>query len=173
MSVAEPGVRELVARAQGGDREAFAVLYRRFHRAVHATALAVVRYGEANDVVQETFLVGWARLGELREPAAFGGWLLAIARSHALAVTRRRRREASGEVPDVGAAAAPRAEALQVLALVQDLPEAYRATLLMRLLEEMTGPEIAEVTGLTPESVRVNLCRGMKLLREKLSVEGA
>lgn len=173
MSAAEPKVRELVLRARDGDRGAFAVLYQRFHRAVHATALAVVRYGEANDVVQETFLVAWAQLGELREPAAFGGWLLAIAKSHALTVARRRRRETSGEVPDVGATAAPRAEALQVLAHVQALPEAYRATLLMRLLEEMTGPEIAEATGLTPESVRVNLCRGMKLLREKLSEEGA
>jgi RNA polymerase sigma-70 factor (ECF subfamily) len=38
----------------------------------------------------------------------------------------------------------------------------------MRLVEGMTGPEIARQTGLTPDSVRVNLCRGMKLLREAL-----
>jgi len=48
------------------------------------------------------------------------------------------------------------------------LPEAYRETLILRLVEGMTGPEIAAQTGLTPESVRVNLCRGMKLLRELL-----
>jgi RNA polymerase sigma-70 factor (ECF subfamily) len=40
--------------------------------------------------------------------------------------------------------------------------------MVMRLVEGMTGPEIAERTGLTPESVRVNLCRGMKMLRESL-----
>ena len=51
---------------------------------------------------------------------------------------------------------------------VRALPEAYRETLLMRLVEGMTGPEIARQTGLTPESVRVNLCRGMKLLRTAL-----
>jgi RNA polymerase sigma-70 factor, ECF subfamily len=38
----------------------------------------------------------------------------------------------------------------------------------MRLVEGLTGPEIAELTGMTPESVRVNLCRGMKILRERL-----
>ena len=51
---------------------------------------------------------------------------------------------------------------------MKSLPSAYRETLLMRLVEGMTGPEIAEATGLTPGSVRVNLHRGMKQLREKL-----
>ena len=50
--------------------------------------------------------------------------------------------------------------------MIRGLPEAYRETLIMRLVEGMTGPEIAKVTGLTPQSVRVNLCRGMKMLRE-------
>ena len=44
----------------------------------------------------------------------------------------------------------------------------YRETLVLRLVEGMTGPEIATRTGLTPDSVRVNLHRGFKLLREKL-----
>ena len=39
---------------------------------------------------------------------------------------------------------------------------------MLRLVEGLTGPEIAERTGLTPASVRVNLHRGMKMLREKL-----
>jgi len=51
---------------------------------------------------------------------------------------------------------------------VYGLPEAYRDTLLMRLVEGMSGAEIAERSGLTPASVRVNLHRGMKLLREHL-----
>ena len=58
------------------------------------------------------------------------------------------------------------AEARIVLAAIQSLPDAYRETLSLRLVEGMTGPEIR--TGLTAESVRVNLHRGMKLLRERL-----
>ena len=53
-----------------------------------------------------------------------------------------------------------------MLEMIRGLPEAYRETLIMRLVEGMTGPEIAKLTGLTPDSVRVNLCRGMKMLRE-------
>jgi RNA polymerase sigma-70 factor (ECF subfamily) len=60
------------------------------------------------------------------------------------------------------------AEARRVLQLIQSLPDAYRETLVLRLVEGLTGPEIAERTGLTPASVRVNLHRGMKLLRERL-----
>ena len=55
-----------------------------------------------------------------------------------------------------------------MLDVIRRLPDAYRDTLLMRLVEGMSGAEIAERTGLTPGSVRVNLHRGMTLLREKL-----
>jgi len=63
---------------------------------------------------------------------------------------------------------AARTEAIRLLDVVRSLPEAYRETLVLRLVEGMTGPEIAARTGLTPASVRVNLHRGMKMLREKL-----
>ena len=49
------------------------------------------------------------------------------------------------------------------------LSETYRETLILRLVEGMTGPEIAARTGMTHGSVRVNLCRGMEQPRAKLS----
>jgi RNA polymerase sigma-70 factor, ECF subfamily len=52
--------------------------------------------------------------------------------------------------------------------VLRGLPETYREPLMLRLVEGMTGPEIAERTGLTSGSVRVNLFRGMQLLRERL-----
>ena len=58
---------------------------------------------------------------------------------------------------------------LTALKAIKELPEAYRETLLLRLVEGFTGPEIAVRTGLKPASVRVNLHRGMKQLREILS----
>jgi RNA polymerase sigma-70 factor (ECF subfamily) len=66
------------------------------------------------------------------------------------------------------ASAPDRLEALAVLAAIRALPDAYRETLVLRLVEGMTGPEIAARTGLTAASVRVNLHRGMKQLRERL-----
>ncbi len=62
----------------------------------------------------------------------------------------------------------PNRTAKEILDMICRLPEAYRETLVLRFVEGMTGPEIAARTGLTPASVRVNLHRGMKMLREKI-----
>lgn len=162
----EAGIAELVVAARGGNRAAFATLYERFHRAVHAVALARVATSDAGDVVQDVFAEAWARLDGLREPAAFAGWIMTMARNRA--IDRARRRGPQAGEGDVAVGPVPTAEAKAALQAIRDLPEAYRETLLMRLVEGLTGPEIAERTGLTPESVRVNLHRGMKLLRERL-----
>jgi RNA polymerase sigma-70 factor (ECF subfamily) len=63
-----------------------------------------------------------------------------------------------------------RLDAERAIAAIQRLPEAYRETLVLRLVQGLTGPEIAAMTGLTPDSVRVNLHRGFKLLREQLGL---
>ena len=60
-----------------------------------------------------------------------------------------------------------------MLERIQSLPEAYRETLIMRFVEGLTGPEIAELTGMTHGSIRVNLHRGMTLLRAALGEEDA
>lgn len=162
------GLKTVVTAACRGDRRAFAELYQRFHRAVHGVVLARTSYTEAADLVQETFVIALERLPQLAEPAAFPGWLMAIARNRA--IDHIRARKPTTELVDVPTAAPRSAEVAQVMAALRALPEAYRETLVLRLVEGMTGPEIAEQTGLAPGSVRVNLHRGMKLLREKLGM---
>lgn len=159
----------LVRRAQRGDESAFARLYDRYVGVVHGILLARVPPVDVDDLVQEVFLSAWQRLETLRDPAAFGGWLAMITRNRA--TDSRRRSVEVDELPDTLAAhdaTAARAEALAILEVIRSLPDAYRETLIMRLVEGLTGPEIAQRTGLTAASVRVNLHRGMKLLRGKL-----
>ncbi len=161
----------LVIAARGGDRKAFAELYRRFARAVHGVVLAKVPYRDAADLVQDVFAIALGRLPQLVEAAAFPGWLLAIARNRAVDAVRAAR--PTDELVDVPVAPSRAAEVAQVLAALRTLPEAYQETLILRLVEGLSGPEIAEQTGLAAGSVRVNLHRGMKLLREKLGLEVA
>jgi len=160
---------DLVRGAQAGDEAAFGALYDRYARVIHGLLLARVPRADVDDLVQDVFLSAWNRLAVLREPAAFGGWLSTIARNRA--TDFHRRAPDVVELPSDLAAhdgTAARTEAIRLLDVVRSLPEAYRETLVLRLVEGMTGPEIAERTGLTPASVRVNLHRGMKMLREKL-----
>lgn len=164
-------VAALVDGARAGDRSAFGRLFERFAPIVHGLLLARVPFQDAEDLTQEVFLNAIQRLSALRDARAFGGWVAAMARN--AAVDLYRRSPATTELPPtLGGPDPPTAEAAEILQLIRELPQAYRETLILRLVEGMTGPEIAARTGLATGSVRVNLHRGMKLLREKLNGSG-
>jgi len=164
--------RLIVAAARAGDREAFERLHERYARMVHAILLARVPAGEAEDLTQDVFVTALRALGKLRDTGAFGGWIARIARNRAVDFHRRKKRVET--LPDeVHGRTSHAIEAREALGAIQALPEAYRETLLMRLVEGMKGPEIAAGTGMTPGSVRVNLHRGMKMLRERLGWKDA
>src|SRR4051812_32133309 len=139
----------LVRLAQRGDHDAFAGLYRRYARVVHGILLARLPSGEVDDQVQEVFIAALRKLEKLRDPEAFGGWLCAIARNRA--ADFHRSAVATEELTDSAARGANQtAEAVQAaeaLRAIRGLPEAYRETLLLRLVEGLTGPEIAARTG--------------------------
>ena len=170
------GDTSLVVAARGGDRAAFGGLYARYARMVHGILLARVPTSDVDDLVQDVFLRALPRLCDLRDVSRFGPWLAAITRNRANDYYRQTRAVAAvteslpedeAELP--ASKTAPDAQAAMILAFVRSLPEAYREPLILRLVEGMTGPEIAARTGLTPGSVRVNLHRGMQQLREKLA----
>lgn len=167
----EGWIRSRVERARSGDREAFGDLYRRYGRLVHGILLARLPAAEVPDLVHEVFLLALRKLPGLRDPAAFLPWLSTLARRAAVERHRSRWRRSEATVAEPPAPPTPpglTAEGLAVFQALSRLPEAYRETLLLRLVEGMSGREIAAATGLTEGSVRVNLSRGMRRLRESL-----
>src|SRR6266567_856594 len=175
--VSEPREEDsLVSAARDGDRAAFGRLYDRYARMVHGILLARVPPREVDDLVQEVFLSALRQLHALRDVTRFGAWLGTITRNRANDYFRR-------AIPDEKVTEpvdedrtesqainhAAEHEAAAILAAVRALPEPYREPLILRLVEGMTGPEIAARIGLTHGSVRVNLYRGMQQLREKLN----
>lgn len=166
----------LVSSARGGNRAAFGLLYDRYARMVHGILLCRVPPPEVDDLVQEVFLAALRQLHSLRDVARFGAWLAVITRNRANDYYRKSGPEAAltepvSEEQTEGRPNNPAdaQEATMILAVVRTLPEAYREPLILRLVEGLTGPEIAARTGLKHGSVRVNLCRGMQMLREKLN----
>jgi RNA polymerase sigma-70 factor (ECF subfamily) len=160
----------LVKAVLVGHRDVFGRLYEMYSPMVHGILLARVPHGEVDDLVQDIFLHALRKLHTLRDAAAFGPWIAMIARNRAMDFYRNSRETV--EVTEQMAIEEPRSgTAKEIMALIRRLPEAYRETLVLRFVEGMTGPEIAARTGLTPASVRVNLHRGVKLLREKMGVK--
>ena len=162
----------LIDRARGGDREAFRRVYERYAPMVHGILISRVGPQEAEDLVQEVFLKAIQKIGDLRDPARIGGWLATVARNAGLDALRQARPKE--RLPDdvQDPASGDETTAREILEIVQSLPEAYSETMALRLVEGMTGKEIAGRTGLTVGSVRVNLSRGMKILRERLARKG-
>jgi RNA polymerase sigma-70 factor (ECF subfamily) len=166
----------LVSSAREGDRAAFGCLYDRYARMVHGILLCRVPPPEVDDLVQEVFLAALRQLHALRDVARFGAWLAVITRNRANDYYRKSGPEAAltepvSEEQTEGRPHNPAEaqEAAMILAVVRTLPDAYSEPLILRLVEGLTGPQIAARTGLKHGSVRVNLCRGMQMLREKLN----
>jgi len=74
-----------------GDQDAFARLYADYVRMVHAILLGRVPRRDVDDLVQDVFIAAYTRIRELREPAAFGGWIATIARNRATDYLRHTR----------------------------------------------------------------------------------
>jgi len=164
----EPAIEVMLVRSVlEGDRESFARLYSLYAGLVHGILLARVPRAEVDDLVQDIFLHAFKKLHTLRDAASFGPWIAMIARNRAVDF-HRRSKETVEINDDLRGSDAHDSRAQEILELIRTLPEAYRETLVLRLVEGMTGPEIAARTGLTAASVRVNLHRGMKLLRQQL-----
>src|SRR5947199_3112310 len=157
----------LVKAVLDGEQDRFARLYEMYAPMVHGILLARIPRDEVDDLVQDIFLHALKKLHMLRNAASFGPWIAMIARNRAMDFYRNSR-ETVEVTEQMAVDGPPNRTGKEILDLIRRLPEAYRETLALRFVEGMTGPEIAARTGLTPASVRVNLHRGMKMLREKI-----
>jgi RNA polymerase sigma-70 factor (ECF subfamily) len=170
----------LVVAARDGDRAAFGLLYHRYARMVHGILLCRVPLREVDDLVQDVFISALRQLRALRDISRFGAWLATITRNRANDYYRKAIPEEQVMQPVEDDPVETRStdhvaeqQAAAILAVLRALPEAYREPLTLRLVEGMTGPEISARLGLTHGSVRVNLCRGMQMLREKVNETSA
>lgn len=173
-AVAEDADARDCRAVQAGDSGAVTNLYRRYGPVIHGILLARVGYPEADDLTQEVFMRAMRGISALKSPDSLGAWLCTIARNEAARAMKKRGSNAlklaglAHEPRPATPEASTRLESEEALASIRALPEAYQETMILRLVEGLTGPEIASRTGMTHGSVRVNLTRGMKLLRESL-----
>jgi RNA polymerase sigma-70 factor (ECF subfamily) len=168
----------LVARARDRDPAAFELLVRRYQRRIFTLCLRMLdgASGEAEDVVQETFVTAWRRLPEIQHDAAFGAWLYRTATNKCLTLLQRRKPtvdlEEHGEPIELTVDADPartasNAAAMQALAVaLRQLPPQQRACWLLREVHGRSYQEIADLVGTTPTAVRGRIARARAELAE-------
>lgn len=163
---------EVAKRVVAGDTAVFELLMRRHNERLYRVARAVLkREDEAEDVVQEAFVRAFAGLPRFEGRSSVATWLTSIAFHEAL----RRRRQLSrplpgrlgGEEEDDGMPAREEDRALLTEAL-DSLPGAYRAVIMLRLVQGLDTRETSACLRMTEANVKVRLHRGRRLLLEAL-----
>lgn len=171
---------ELVKQFKKGNREAFSELVRRHSRPLTLLILKMVRDPEeARDISQNVFLKAFEALPRFMMASSFKTWLYKIAVNAVTDHVRKRKPnvepEALERLVDPARSASDRLEELRCLELlrqaVERLPEKQRATLQLRIYEDMDYNEIARVLGGTAGGARGNFFQAVKTLRKALEQE--
>ncbi len=175
---------EVVERVLAGDTALYEVVMRRYNTRLYRVARAILRNdGEAEDVMQDAYVKAFQHLGQFAGRAKFSTWLTRIAVHEALARVHKARRFEEwddmneNQQNEIGAAplkSNPESETASVEMskileqAIESLPEAYRAVVMMRDVEDMSTAETAECLSLSEDNVKIRLHRAHGMLRKEL-----
>jgi RNA polymerase sigma-70 factor (ECF subfamily) len=191
MDMSDADLARLIA---AGDLKVFAALMRRHNQTLYRTARSILKDdAEAEDAVQEAWLLAYHAMNTFRGEARLSTWLVRIVMNEALGRRRKQNRRAeviwlSGDregepqapgIDDMDDAthdqperAAQRADTRRLIeASVDRLPEAFRTVFVLRAVEELTVEETSSCLGIPPATVRTRYFRARALLREAMSHE--
>ena len=160
-------------------------LYDRYFKAMYNTAHRIVKDSfEAEDIVQESFLTAFEKLGRLKEPEMFGPWLKKIVANNSIGSYRSKQK--NNEVPmedgylkdeennygeeNSGFTAL---KVKQVMQTLEKLKENYRVALTLHLIEGYDYDEISGIMGISNGSCRTIISRAKESLRKKLQALAA
>lgn len=163
---------ELVSTVVAGGRQAFAELYHRHGGRLLPTLWRLTGgdHARAEDLLQDAFVQAWNKLDQLREPAAFGGWLKRLAVNLALADKRRLKPVESNNIPEQAAAQPPWPAAdMDLERAIARLPERARQVLVLFHLEGLQHTEIAALMCIEEGTSKAQLHRARSLLKEMLA----
>jgi RNA polymerase sigma-70 factor (ECF subfamily) len=164
----------LVERTRGRDTRAFETLMRRYNRRLYRIARSILSNDDmAEEAVRAAFIRAFANLDRYEPAGKFGAWLARLAFNEALTL----RRHSPVASPLLGAAplavdAAPTAEGAdttssrqQLEDAIDALPEVFRTVLVLRIVEDLSGVEVAVCLGLNETTVRTRLYRAQQRLQ--------
>jgi len=174
--------KEVVTRILNGDMRAFELLVKQYEKLVFYVTFRMVKEQQAaEDICQEVFIKVYNSLVRFNFQSKLSTWIARIAYLTAINYTRKYYREKSSEYPDdlenyhftndtPEHLLTKKDTANYVELLILQLPEKYRTVLTLYHLNEFSGPEIVQITGMPEGTVKNYLFRARKLLKEKLEV---
>ena len=178
---------DLIQRVLDGDQDAFTALVNKYQKSVHALVWRKIGdFHIAEELTQDVFLKAYKRLSTLKRPEQFPGWLYVIATRHCFSWLRKKRvptksldamsmdelEEAcyAQYEADRGETAAIEQRRELVKRLLNKLPESERTVVTLYYLAEMSGEEISQFLGVSPNTIRSRLHRARQRLEKEETI---
>jgi len=176
-----PDIEGLVKKAQGGDTDAFALIYDEYFEHVYRYIYYRVEKSEVEDIVAQVFMRAWDNLGRFQfKGASFGAWLFKIA--HNLIVDKYRAHRSIAEIPldlaDDREASDPRyvtqgkLNQLVLKKALNELSDIYRQVVILKFINGFSNQEIAEILKRREGNVRILQFRALRELKGVLQKMG-
>ena len=164
----------LVKQAIGGDETSYKALYAKYAKAMYNICIRLLNHNsDAEDVLQESFIIAFRKLRELKDPSTFGGWLRRIVINQCLQQGRKDKisfeelddseayvEEDLNWINDVPIA--------EVHLAIRALPDGCRKIFLLYTSENYTHKDIAALLGIAESTSKSQYLRAKKLLQEQL-----
>ncbi|MBS1564733.1 MAG: RNA polymerase sigma factor [Bacteroidetes bacterium] len=165
---------ELVERCKQGDNLSYSQLYNKYAKAMYNTALRITgNVGDAEDILQDSFVDAFRHLEDFRYKSTFGAWLKRIVINKSISLLRKKKLQLvdieTTQVADRGDLDSVDEQAFQykvdeVRKAIQKLPDGYRAVVSLYLLEEIPQEEIGTMLGISHNTVRTQYHRAKQKL---------
>jgi RNA polymerase sigma-70 factor (ECF subfamily) len=167
--------RRLIDKCLDGDIKAQYQLYKQYSKAMYNIAIRFLNNKmDAEDILQESFITAFNRLGELKNRDAFGSWLKRIVINKCISL-QRKRKIAFEEIDDERYGepfgtddGLPEVDPALVHQAIKELPRKGRTVLILRALEEYSHKEIAETLDISVSTSKTQYSRALFLLKQKL-----
>jgi RNA polymerase sigma-70 factor (ECF subfamily) len=167
--------RRVIERCLEGDIKAQYHLYKQYSKAMYNIAIRFLNNKmDAEDILQESFITAFGRLGELKNPDVFGSWLKRIVINKCISLQRKRKidfeeidESKHGEDPDQDEGM-PEVDPSMVHKAIRQLPPKGRSVLVLRALEGYSHKEIAEVLDISVSTSKTQYSRALSLLNKQL-----
>lgn len=179
--------KEFINRLKSGDREAFEQLVLENQRLVFSYCLShLPSFEDAEDIAQESFLRAFKSISKFRAEASPRSWLIAIARNLCADYYRKKKTESFSidafieDGGDLSSGAPSPCEILEsserktlILRAVENLPEEFKETFLLRERYGLSYSEIAKVLGIKEGTVKSRIARARGFIKSELLDSGS
>lgn len=162
-----------IEAVKSGDDTAYRELVERYQQALFGFCNSLLHdEAAAEDLVQETFIVAYRKIGRYDPAYKFSTWLFTIARRRGLNVIRQARRFVTTadveELADTLDTSRATQETLDVRKAVMNLPARYRTVVELYYWQGLSYQDIADALGITVGNVKIQLVRAKEFLRKEL-----